>query len=97
MNTSLCVVFGPNMYNFLQISELALERQAATQVADATQLRAAIHRYLGDPNLRFRVGEAGKAMVTENRGALSRTLNMLQALVPGLELDRRGAQRGAVQ
>lgn len=93
----LPVVFGPNMYNFLQISELALERQAATQVADATQLRAAIHRYLGDPNLRFRVGEAGKAMVTENRGALSRTLNMLQALVPGLELDRRGAQRGAVR
>jgi 3-deoxy-D-manno-octulosonic-acid transferase len=91
----LPVVFGPHMFNFLQISELAMERQAAIQVADQAQLTAAIRRFLGDPNLRFRVGEAGKALVTENKGALSRTLTMLKALVPWLELRRLPAHLGA--
>ena len=80
----LPVVFGPHMFNFLQISELALEREAGHQVEDAAQLVHVLDQLLRDPNLRFKAGEAGRELVAENRGALARTLAMLVARVPTL-------------
>ncbi len=80
----LPVVFGPHMFNFQQISEHTLQQDAGMQVVDQGELMAAVDRYLVDPNLRFKTGEAGKAFVAENRGALQKTLNLLEHYVPGL-------------
>lgn len=76
----LPVLFGPNMRNFLQISEMALERGAGIQVADARDLARQVERLLNDANLRFATGEQGRQMVQENRGALQKTLQALRAV-----------------
>jgi 3-deoxy-D-manno-octulosonic-acid transferase len=39
---------------------------------------------LTDANARFAMGEAGLRLITENRGALDRTLAFLDQLVPSL-------------
>lgn len=82
----LPVLFGPNMRNFLHISELALERGAGIQVVDARDLASQVARLLEDANLRFTTGEQGRQMVQENRGALKTTLGVLQAI----DIEPRG-------
>lgn len=76
------VVFGPHMYNFVEISRMTLERGAGVQVADAAELADTVERFLHDANLRFRVGEAGRRMVEENRGSLRRTMDAIRPLLP---------------
>lgn len=76
------VVFGPHMFNFHEIATMTRERGAGRQVNDADSLAAAVADYLENANARFEAGEAGKRMVAENRGALERTLTLLQELIP---------------
>ncbi len=82
------VVFGTQMFNFQEIVRRTLARQAGVQVADAEGLRQAVDGYLGDANLRFKAGEAGKAFVAENRGALQKTLRTLEDYLPELNVQR---------
>jgi 3-deoxy-D-manno-octulosonic-acid transferase len=88
----LPVVFGPHMFNFQEIGERTLAHDAGMRVADKGELTAAIDRYLADPNLRFKTGEAGKAFVAENRGALQKTLHLLEDYIP--ELNSNETERG---
>jgi 3-deoxy-D-manno-octulosonic-acid transferase len=75
------VVFGPHMFNFLDISRLVLERNAGTQVGDEPELLGAVDDYFGDPNRRFKTGEAGRELIEENKGALSKTMSLFEAYV----------------
>ena len=72
------VAFGPHMFHFEEISAMALERGAARQVHDVTGLAAAIALYLEEPELRRAAGRAAKTLVTDNRGALGRTLALVE-------------------
>ncbi len=72
------VVFGPHVFNFSEIARITLQRGAGTQVAGVGELEHAVRRYLSDANLRFTVGEVGRQMVEENRGALQRNLRLLE-------------------
>ncbi|HWR87318.1 MAG TPA: lipid IV(A) 3-deoxy-D-manno-octulosonic acid transferase [Acidiferrobacterales bacterium] len=77
------VVFGPHMFNFSEISRMALERGAGRQVQDAAELTSAVAGYVENPAMRKAAGEAGQRMVAENRGALAKTLVLVrQALTP---------------
>jgi len=77
------VVFGPHMFNFSEISRMALERGAGRQVQDAAELTSAVAEYLEKPAVRNAAGEAGRRMVAENRGALAKTLALVrQTLTP---------------
>jgi 3-deoxy-D-manno-octulosonic-acid transferase len=71
---SVPVVFGPHMFHFEEISAMALERGAARQVHDVADLVAAVALYFEQPDLRKAAGRAAYTLVTENRGALARTL-----------------------
>ncbi|MDM4771633.1 lipid IV(A) 3-deoxy-D-manno-octulosonic acid transferase [Solimonas sp. SE-A11] len=73
----LPVLFGPQMHNFIAARDLLLGEQAAEQVADATQLAAALTRLLRDPAQRSAMGEAGRRAVAANRGALQKLLELL--------------------
>ncbi|MBI3897134.1 MAG: lipid IV(A) 3-deoxy-D-manno-octulosonic acid transferase [Gammaproteobacteria bacterium] len=75
-------VFGPHMFNFVDIARLTLERGAGTQVANVEQLAPALADFLGNANRRFEAGEAGKRLIEENRGALARTLKLIETLLP---------------
>jgi 3-deoxy-D-manno-octulosonic-acid transferase len=72
------VVFGPHMFHFEEISAMALERGAARQVLDIDGLVAAVALYFEQPELRRAAGRAAHTLVTENRGALERTLGHVE-------------------
>ena len=78
------VVFGPHMFNFDEISRLTIGRGAGVQVQNASQLAPAISDFLGNANRRFEAGEAGKRMVDENRGAVAKTVALIETV-----MDRR--------
>ncbi len=73
------VVFGPHMFHFEEISAMALERGAARQVRDTATLVDAVALYLEQPELRFAAGRAAYTLVTDNRGALERTLQYIES------------------
>jgi 3-deoxy-D-manno-octulosonic-acid transferase len=73
----LPVVFGPHMFNFLPARELLVGSAAALQIGDEQGLEAAVLSLLLDPERRARMGEAGRAAVEANRGALQKLLNLL--------------------
>lgn len=76
-------VFGPHMFNFDEIARLCLERGAAQQIDEAKQLGAAVGRYLDDAALRTQAGEAGRQLVEHNRGALARSVELINAQLRG--------------
>lgn len=72
------VVFGPHMFHFEEISVMALERGAARQVHDVQGLVEAVALYFDQPDLRRAAGSAAHTLVTDNRGALDRTLTLVE-------------------
>jgi 3-deoxy-D-manno-octulosonic-acid transferase len=78
------VLFGPHTEHFAEISRLVLERGAGRRVGNPETLAASVMHLLTDANARFAMGEAGLRLITENRGALDRTLAFLDQLVPSL-------------
>jgi 3-deoxy-D-manno-octulosonic-acid transferase len=92
------VVFGPHMFHFEEISAMALERGAARQVHDVAALTAAVALYLDQPDLRRAAGHAAHTLVTDNRGALARTLRQVEdtLLAAGWAAGPTSARTGAV-
>jgi 3-deoxy-D-manno-octulosonic-acid transferase len=72
------VVFGPHMFHFEEISAMALERGAARQIHDVQELTEAVALYFDQPELRRAAGRAAHTLVTDNRGALERTLALVE-------------------
>ena len=72
------VTFGPHMFHFEEISAMALERGAARQVHDVQALVEAVALYFEQPALRRAAGRAANTLVSENRGALGRTLVLVE-------------------
>lgn len=72
------VLFGPHMFHFEEIGAMALDHGAGRQVQDAASLAAAILRYFDDPRERGAAAEAARRLVVVNRGALERTLDLMQ-------------------
>ncbi len=77
----VAVVYGPHMFNFSEISELFLADKAAVQVGSPEALAAQVIRWLGDASERSRFGEAGRALVDKNRGALERLTRLVERLL----------------
>ena len=75
------VVFGPHMFHFEQLSAMALERGAARQVLDVAELTEAVSLYFEQPDLRRAAGRAAHTLVTDNRGALERTLALVESVL----------------
>lgn len=73
------VVFGPHMFHFEEISRMALERGAGRQVADWAGLAEVVSHYLEDSDARRAAGAAAHSLVADNRGALAKTLEHIQA------------------
>lgn len=73
------VLFGPHMHNFLPARERLLEAGAAQEIAATSLLAPLVSECLADPARRARMGEAGRAAIHANRGALARLLQSLEA------------------
>lgn len=77
----LPVITGPHNFNAEEIARMFSSVGAATFVNDTAELIRELARYLQDPELRARVGEAGRQTVEENRGALLRLLALVDPLI----------------
>jgi 3-deoxy-D-manno-octulosonic-acid transferase len=71
------VIFGPHMFHFEEISALTLERGAARQVADERALVEVVSQFLDQPELLRAAGNAASDLISDNRGALDRTLEAM--------------------
>jgi 3-deoxy-D-manno-octulosonic-acid transferase len=69
---------GPFVFNFTQITELLIGEGAAVQIADAEGLVRCMSEWLGDAATRAAIGENGRRVVEENRGALQRLLALVE-------------------
>jgi 3-deoxy-D-manno-octulosonic-acid transferase len=74
------VILGPHMFNFTEISERLLKAGAATQIQTTQELGQAVLRYLSDPRLRAKAGEAGQRVIAQNQGASNKLLRLITTL-----------------
>ena len=87
-------VFGPYMFHFEEISAMALERGAGRQVRDSRELAAAVAMYFEQPELRRAAGRAAHTLVTDNRGALERTLAFMSEALAAARAGGAEARSG---
>lgn len=75
------VLLGPNMDNAREIAAQLLECNAARRVNDRQEFQKTAENILTDGVLRDRMGQAGRALVEKNRGALDLTLEAVKRLL----------------
>jgi 3-deoxy-D-manno-octulosonic-acid transferase len=90
------VVTGPHNFNGQDIYDRMVEAGAVTTVADAPALSAAVSALLADAPHRHELGERGRRVVLENRGALARLLALIVPLL-GDARQRPGDPAGGTQ
>ncbi len=76
------VVTGPQVFNFAAITELLVSKGAAVQVTNAAALADLLGDWLTDAALRARIGERGRRVVEQNRGALQRLIELIEERLP---------------
>ena len=67
-----CVLFGPYMFNFLEISSRLIETGGAIQVSGEEELFSQLKRLLFDEGARKKVGEKGYQFLQKHQGATER-------------------------
>ncbi|MEW5981513.1 MAG: 3-deoxy-D-manno-octulosonic acid transferase, partial [Acidobacteriota bacterium] len=76
------IVFGPHMQNFQEIAETFVRNASAVQVSGPRELEDTLVDLLTRPERRVRLGQAARALVEANRGARTRTLEVIARLLP---------------
>ena len=76
------MVTGPHLHNFAEISRRLREAGALVIAEDADGVATALAGLLADPQARIRIAEAGRVLVEQGRGALVKTLRMIDADLP---------------
>jgi len=71
------VLFGPHMQNFREISEKLSDSGGGIPAKDADELAVLLERLLSDAGLRRKTGDAGRKTVSQNRGALQKTVEAI--------------------
>jgi 3-deoxy-D-manno-octulosonic-acid transferase len=74
----LPLLSGPSQFNFAEISRLLIEAGALSLVETPDQLAQQLSLLIQDPDLRRRRGEAALAVTEGNRGALEKTLALVE-------------------
>jgi 3-deoxy-D-manno-octulosonic-acid transferase len=77
-----CVLFGPHMFHFLEISQSLLEAGGAIQVDGKEDLFFQLKHLLSDEGARTEVGERGYQFIQKHRGTIER---MFEEIKPFLK------------
>lgn len=81
--TGTAIVTGPHLHNFQEIAH-KLEHAGALRIgADVDAVERELASLLGDPAARADMVAAGRALVETGRGALGRTLALLEPVLSG--------------
>jgi 3-deoxy-D-manno-octulosonic-acid transferase len=75
------VLFGPNTWNFKDVVELLLSHDAALVVRSGTELTARLEELLADPARAAALGDRARELVTTQRGATARTVELLERML----------------
>lgn len=78
-------VVGPSMENFRDMAAAFDAAGAWRRAADAAELGRILHDWWQQPDAALAVGRRARALVDDNRGAVDRTLVMLQPLLAATE------------
>lgn len=73
-----CVLFGPYMFNFLEISRRLVEEGGAIWVKDREDLTTQVNRLLSDGKTREEIGERGFQFLQKHQGATERILEKIR-------------------
>ncbi|MFO1041119.1 MAG: 3-deoxy-D-manno-octulosonic acid transferase [Planctomycetaceae bacterium] len=76
------ILFGPNTWNFKEITEALLSRQAARVVRDSDELLQALRDLLEHPEQAHQMGIIARQFVSEQQGATVRTVDHIAGLIP---------------
>jgi len=76
------VLVGPHTHNFSEVTDLLLDRGAAIRVASGDELATTLHALLAATERRRAMGEAGLDAVAGARGAVARSLQRIEAILP---------------
>jgi 3-deoxy-D-manno-octulosonic-acid transferase len=76
-----CTLFGPHTFNFRQTVEVLLQGRGAIQVNDKDALHEAMEKCLSDPAYAERIAQAGQAVIRQNQGATTRTMEILREVL----------------
>lgn len=76
------ILFGPDMSDFAAIAVQLTAAGGAWQVADGEQWYVACHRLLEQPSVRKEMGRRALQVFQANKGAVERTLAMVQEVLP---------------
>ena len=79
------IVVGPSMHNFREMAESFDQAEAWARVANAGELAALWRAWLADRHEARSVGRRAAELLTANRGALDRTLEIVEPLLPAGE------------
>jgi 3-deoxy-D-manno-octulosonic-acid transferase len=71
------ILLGPHMQNFQAVAKDLVQRQGAFLVSNAAELEEAAARVLTDPALARQMGQNAEKVVSENLGAIERTVDMI--------------------
>jgi 3-deoxy-D-manno-octulosonic-acid transferase len=77
------VLFGPNTWNFRDIVEQLLSRDAARVVKSADALTSSVRELLNQPAMAERLGERARVFAATQQGAAARTVELLLSLPIG--------------
>ncbi len=73
-----CVLFGPYMFNFLEISRRLIAEKGAVLVKDQEDLFSQLKRLLSDERARREIGENGFQFLQKHRGATERIFEKIR-------------------
>ena len=75
------VLFGPNTWNFRDVTEALLTLHAARVVTGPAELIEAVRTLLLNPTEACRMGQAAREFVASQRGATRYTVELLSSLI----------------
>ena len=75
------ILLGPHTFNFSAIDQLLQTAGAVRRVNNAEELAMVAADLLIDPELRMRMGDAGRQVVEANRGAANQLTSLLEAVL----------------
>ncbi len=79
-----CVLFGPHMFNFLEITRRLMEAGGAIQVSGKENLFSELKRLLPDEAARKEVGEKGYQFLQKHQGATERMFEEIRPFLAGM-------------
>ncbi|HET8899155.1 MAG TPA: 3-deoxy-D-manno-octulosonic acid transferase, partial [Rhodanobacteraceae bacterium] len=75
------VLVGPETFNFAEITRTLVEQGGAVQFREASQLGGELVVLFGDAALRERMGAAARAVFERERGAMARTMTVIESVL----------------